>query len=208
MAGQAFDTGGVWSNTSTASWRLQQGNTSLSSEYYGTMTSSFYLSDDTTAAAIAPSYDFYRIKKIKYEIEPFASLSSQAEITTTNNTGGGAKMILVTDFDGQTLGTPPTASTGVWLSLKRRPGHKEFNLSNGKKHKIIFRPANSGILYAGLTTNAYYPIWKKWLDQNNLDTPYYGLTGIVCMYGGPSNWAIDIKTTVTYYVEFKSRLGS
>lgn len=140
-------------------------------------------------------YDQFRINKIKWEFVPV--VKNNIETVYWNTT----TLIPVTsyvnppetwtylDYDD---GSTPTESEALQSqTLRKTPG--------GRKAKRIFRPAVLFMAYETVSTTAYSPQWKKWIDCGDNTTPHYGLK-----YGwynsDPSNNQ-DVKGSmyVTYY---------
>lgn len=133
-------------------------------------------------------FDQFRINKIILKFFLYSDPSAQ-----TANTAVYPRMWYCPDYDDD---APLTIDV-----LRERQKTRVAQLKPGRPVKIRVTPASLAMMYGGVASTSYMPVFKRWVDTNYGGTPHYGLK-FAFEDGALQTWQVRVEAV--YSVSFKN----
>lgn len=144
----------------------------------------FAISDLPNITDFTNLYDQYCVKGIKFSMIPRTSEADTSQALPNIGT--------VLDFDDNNV---PTG----WDQITQ---YESFKMTRGNKvHNRYFKPAVSPVVWSGTAlANAYMVKKNQWIDVTYVDTPHYGIKGVI----GQTLVAQTYDVKIDMYLAFKN----
>lgn len=151
----------------------------------------FQLSDLDNYTSLSGVFDLYRINAVVLKMWPITNM-----YVTPSNGVPSANIPTIqwaTDYtDATAPGTPAVLSR--FANLHTAQWNKPIS--------IKFRPAIVSEIYRSVSSTAYTPKWKQWIDHQYPTVPHYGIKGAITGLASSVQTAY-FKYYVTYYLSLK-----
>lgn len=155
-----------WSNNDTASnvHYVVAGDNTINSGIFAT---TFSLSQVAGVGELKSLFDNYRITRVMYRFVIRRNPSQNAGASANN--GVYPSIRWVHDFNDSTAISK--------LQMMQHAGLREFYFGDTKQVSRWYsiKPSLLSTTYESGVTNAFSPVWRKWLDTADDAAPHYGL---------------------------------
>lgn len=147
-----------------------QTNTGAGGGYAG-IAFNFYLNQLPNYTEFSSLFDSYKITKVKMHITCLTAINTNADFQTYGI--GLPKLYYVHDEDDVTA--PPSSQTGLNDMMERVKTRYYSFTPNRNTVTVTIRPNLLAETYKSAVSTAYAPVYNKWVDMADPNTPYYGV---------------------------------
>lgn len=152
-------------------------------------------------------YDRFCIDKVVMSIKMISNPDATAYTNVAGGVGVGAAAVNNTNIFPVMIYCPDydNANTETYAQLKERSRSKMVILEPNKFHYMSLRPAVSNTYYGVALASAFGPKWGAWIDEQNAQTPHYGMKLAITTPGlaPSSDWPYRFHLETLYYFRCK-----